>query len=408
MYSKGKYLIFQALLMLISPICSFFVSLRFYKNTISQIFILIFAFYFGYYCGFISDLATHYDDMVAIYVGRSLKEILRDPRTFLIGHDLYHFVLKFILSRFDVSEQVFGAFAASLYALSFLFFFRQLKTFYNSKLSMVSGLLLLCVVFVVEYYWYQGLRFWTGIFFFLGFYMKYLNTNKIKFLLLSFISPLFHYTLTILLVAIGLNWLLKKIGNKWRVVLLIISFFVRLQNVDFLPYLMHYFPWMKFLGLAITNSEIRKSVLIRMDSFRQHGNIFYDYRTDFLFFFALIFVIVFLRRHIPFKAQYGKLFFMFVTILTIANFGYGDLIFYDRFFHLSVLLLYIFIFVQSVIYYDNIKDISLPLILCAFIPMSYAILTQLISQREFLYHMELIFGNFFVSWDANSVVHAIR
>ena len=78
MYSKGKYTLFQTVLMIASPISSLFVSLRFYKNTISQIFFIIFAYYFGYDCGFVNDLMHHFVDMRNLYVGQSLKEVLGD------------------------------------------------------------------------------------------------------------------------------------------------------------------------------------------------------------------------------------------------------------------------------------------------------------------------------------------
>ncbi len=403
MFSKGKYILLQTLMMVISPLSSLVVSLRFYKSGLSQIFMVIFAMYFGYYFGFISDLMRHYDNMMMYYYHRDVSTILSDPRIYLMGSEYYHIIFKILISRFTSSMQVFGACACGVYAASFLFFFRQFSRFYKGHMSLLNGILMLCVVFVVEFYWYQGLRFWTGVFVFMGFYMKYENTKSWKFLIFSCSCVFFHMIVGLLPLAVGLNFLLGFTGRVGRYVLLGLSLVVRSFDIDFVPLMLKYFPWTASWGIAVSDSKIRLSVRHRMQNIREFGNFFYNYRSEILMFFGVVALLIFLRNRIRIDRNYKGLFYMFLTLFTISNFGYGDLIFYDRFVKVAVLMLYSYLFVVSVIYNNQIVNGRLLLLLVLIVPLAYAILTPLVEQRAYLFHTELFFGSLFENWNGNEL-----
>ena len=192
MYNKGKYIVLQSFLAIVSPISSLLVSIRLYKSSISQFFFVFFAIYLGYYMGFVYDLMRHYQDIPMYYTGRDWSEIVSDFRVYYLGSDYYHIIVKFIVSRFTDSRQIFGAVASGLYATAFIFFFRQFKVFYKEKNTLLSTMLLLCVCTVVEFFWYQGFRFWTGAYVFMGFYLKYLNTKNRIYAFLTLVSVFFH------------------------------------------------------------------------------------------------------------------------------------------------------------------------------------------------------------------------
>ena len=99
MYSKGRYFLLQSLVMLVSPITSFLIALRFYKSTVSQIFMLVFAFYFGMHFYLAWDISKHYVNMRMFYCDKSLTEILNNPFAISDGLDFYHVALKYIISR---------------------------------------------------------------------------------------------------------------------------------------------------------------------------------------------------------------------------------------------------------------------------------------------------------------------
>ena len=271
MYSKGKYLLLQTLVMLLSPIASFFISLRFYKNTISQIFFVIFAFYFGMHFYLAWDISMHYSRMRMYYCDRSLQEILSNPAALGNGLDFYHITIKYIISRFTESKEIFAGVVSAIYSMMFLFFFNQFKRFYKGFLPVSCGILLLCVVFVVEFYWYQGVRFWLGAYCFAGFYLKYINTGKKRYLLFSISCIYFHYTLINLFWIIILSWMLSKVWVWFRYLLFAISWFYRSLSIDFMGWIIRNVPQLD-LG-SRTKGFIHEDLVIRIQRMRAENNI---------------------------------------------------------------------------------------------------------------------------------------
>lgn len=393
----------QSFIMVISPLSSLLLSLRYYKSAVSQVFMVVFAMYFGYYFGFISDLMRHYENMMMYYYHRDVSAILSDPRVFLMGSEYYHVIFKILVSRFTSSMQVFGACACGVYAAAFLFFFRQLSQFYKGKMSLLNGILLLCVVFVVEFYWYQGLRFWTGVFVFMGFYMKFINTRRWMYLIFSCSCAFFHLIVGLLPIAVLLSYLLGLTGKVGRYVVFGLSLVVRSFDIDFVPIMLKYFPWTASWGIAVSDSRIRMSVRRRMANIREYGNVFYNHRTEILIFFGLLALFIMIKNRIKIDKKYGPLFYVFLTLFTIANFGYGDLIFYDRILKSAALMLYSYLFIISYVYNDRIVNGRLLLMLLLMLPLAFAILTPLVEQRAYLFHIELFFGSLFQSWNGNEL-----
>ncbi len=400
MYSKGKYFIFQLFLMLVSPLASFIAALRFYKNPISQLFMLLFACYFGlrFYCS--DDLIMHYKNMRMYYTGKSLSEILNNPAALMAAKDYYHVFLKYLISRISNSREFFCAVNCFLYSSVFLFFFNQFRRFYKNFLPVSCGILLLCVVFTVEFAWYQGVRFWIGAFYFAGFYLKYKNTEDIKYLLLSSLCVFFHYTFINLLLILVVNWVLSKFWVWFRVILLGISFIIRSLNIDFMKWIIKNVPELD-LG-SRTVGYIHESMQRSIAEYRAHANIFYAYRSDLMLIFALLILMVFVNRRVKFDPKYLQIFFFAMTIYTFVNFGYAELILYERFFKIGILFLYSFIFITAFQNYDKIKGVSLIIMILAFVPMFYAMLTPIIEYREYIFESDLWFGNFFSDWNGGT------
>lgn len=401
MYSKGKYFILQSLVMLVSPITSLFVSIRFYRSEISQLFFVIFAFYFGSHIHYVSDLLHHHNDMMILYAGRGINEILNDERIFIMGKDIYHVFFKLIMSRISYSPRIFGGAACAVYAAFFIFFFRQLKVFYNNyKLTILNALLMLTITFIIEYYWFLGLRFRTGVFYFAAFYLKYINTNKKIYLLALLVTPLFHFSLITLVLIFLLDFVLRYTGVLSRILLLVASIIVHFQDIDFVPLMLKYVPITRNLGEGITDERIRNNVRDTMAEVRANGNFFYRHRNDILFFAGLI-ILYFLWKYKAFKdRRYVALFTYALTAYTIANFGYGDLIFYDRFYQVAVLFFYTYLFAMSVIHANQIHNKVYLISIFVVPPLLYAAATPIVEQREYLFHLDLIFGNFFSVWDS--------
>lgn len=403
MLSKGKYILLQTFLILLSPITSFLVAVRLYKSAISQFFFVIFAMYLGYYMGFVYDLMRHYLDIPMYYHGRSWHDIVYDPRVYGLGKEYFHIVLKYIFSRFTEDRQLFGAVASGLYATSFIFFLRQLKTFYKERVPLFCEMMLLCVATVVEFYWYQGLRYWFGVYIFLAFYLKYINSGKWWWLCFTPIVMMIHFSLSTLVMALLLNAFLNFTGRISRFVLLGLSLFVKSLNVDFVPYMLYYLPWTQALGMAYTDENVRNKTLDRMATVRMSGNTLYVNRSHVLIFIGLFFLFVFRYCKGKFDPKYRNLFYFAMTLYTIASFGYGDMIFYGRFLKVGVLVFYTYVYIIAVQTWRNWNKYNIFLFLIAGIPFAYSFFMAFVQLRNFFFYPELIFGNFLIDWDGNAL-----
>ena len=406
MFSKGKYILIQSLLILLSPIVSFVVAIKFYKQGISQIFMIIFAFYFGMHFYIGDDLTNHYINMRMFYSGKSWNEIISNPLVFGIGHDYYHILMKYLISRFTNSKIIFAGINALIYAAIFINFFREFRYYYKNFMPVMCGILLLCVIFTVQFYWYGGVRFWFGAFFFAGFYLRYLNTEKRRYLLISFLCVLFHFSLITLPLVWIANWALSKLWVGVRVILLTISLLFRFIHFDFVPLLVKYVPGAEVMGLSRIDQRIHEDLLRYNAEIRNSGNMVYLHRNEVLLFFLGILLLLFWSRKVTVTKKNMSIFFYSLTIFTLVNFGYTELIFYDRFLKMCVLLIYTFLFMVSYENYEKLKGVSLIIMMISAVPMLFAILTPLVEMRRHLYSPELLFGNFFIDWTGGiSSVH---
>ena len=400
----GKYILIQIALLLVSPISSFVVSLRYYKEFVSQIFFVLFSFYFGYYYAFGYDIMNHYEDMEMYFIGRPLGDILNDFRVYIAGFDAYHIVFKYVLSRFDASMQIFGGMAAAIYSIFFVWFMRQFKQFYSGKMPALCTMLFIMMAMFVEFYWYQGLRFWTGAFYFMAIYMKYVNTSKIRYLLLSSLAILFHVNLSVLFLGGIANYLLEYAKPVVRWILLGVSFVYRLLEIDLMPFLRSQLPWLFSNRIEVMEDYIWQNALAHWEKFREEANVVYDNKTGVVCYFLLAYLsYLFLRWKIKLEPHYKRLFYMFMTMFTISNFGYVNWVFYDRMFKASVLLLCAYTFIVTHIYYGRIHKRALILCLIMAIPLLLVVLVPFVQQRAVLFHPELFFGNFFMDWNINLV-----
>lgn len=403
MFSKGKYFLLQTGLIILSPITSLLVSLRLYKSAISQFFFVIFAMYLGYYMGFVFDLMRHYWDIPMLYRGRDWYEINHDLRTFALGKDYYHVIFKYIFSRFSEDRQWFGACASGVYSLSFLFFFRELKQFYNLKVPEFCTMMLLLAVTVVEFYWYQGFRFWFGVYIFLGIYMRYLNTGRWWYLLFEPIVILIHFSHTTLVAALLLDLALRVIGNWARWCLLGFALFIQSLNMDFVPLMLRFMPWTASLGRAYTDDFVRENTLNRLANIRATINSIYFSRSHFLLFFSVFALLLMKRCYGKFDKKYRNLFFMALTLYTVACFGYGDLIFYGRFVKAAVLMLCTYTYIISVQTYKAWQRYNLFMFIFALGLFVFTFAMSFTQMRNFLFYPEILFGNFWVDFDGNEL-----
>lgn len=401
--NKGLFILLLILLYLVSPLCCLIVCVRFYRSAISQLFMVLCAFYFGYYCGFVADLMKHYYNFMYYYPGHDVTDIITRPEIYFIGNDFYHVGFKLLLSRYTESRQVFGGAACAIYTALFICFMRQLWHYIEGKLPIVCMMLMICVIVVIEFYWYQGLRFYTGVFFFAAFYMRYVRTKKLYNLIVCLLCPVFHFSLMALSGALLLNIALNYGHFSIRYVLLALSLLVRSMNIDIVPFINTHLLNLGEMSIAYADMTIRSDVLEHMEMLRSTGNVVYMWRDLIMIGFGVLMSSLIYLRNKQLEHKFTALFYMFLTLFTIANFGYGDMTFYERFLKVSSLFLYAYLFLTITCNYAVFKkSFSLLLMLVVF-PTVLGVITPLVSQRAYIFHSELFFGNMFMDWDGNEM-----
>lgn len=391
--NNGSYFAFMALLYVVSPLMCFIVALFYYKKTVSQFFFVAFAFYFGFQLGANLDLMLHWDTY-QLFLGHSLGEMYTNPTVLYQGQEPYHILLKWILSRFDVSQRVFSGTACSLYTIFVLTFIRQYKSFYLEHISSLNVLVLANIVVIVEFYWYFGIRFWTAAFVFMIFYSRYIITGKKKFLALSATAMLFHVAMaTPVCVAVGIE--LIRDNRIVEYVVLAISFVIRLVGFQF-----DRFMQKNPLVQAFYKDNYQKDFYIEAinkvtEEKYSNPNLVYTSRIPLMltFFFFLVAFLWTRNKHVT--KIYPKLFGMVLMMLAVSNFGVSDLVFYERFLKLTTLIAYCWLFLAlldpSNVWLSN--HFIIKVILLYFVSIS--ILIALVQQRMIIMDMALWFGNFF-------------
>ena len=156
------------------------------------------------------------------------------------------------------------------------------------------------------------------------------------------------------------------------------------------------------VGESRTSEYTYSSILKHSASYREIANPYYYYRQDVLLISGLLLLMLMWSRKVVFTKQNLTLLFFFMTLYTIANFGYTDISFYTRFYKASLIFFYAFLFVLSFENYEKIKGISLIIIIVALVPLLYEIATVVVEQRNNLLNKELFFGNFFIDWHGGS------
>lgn len=381
--NNAKLAIINIFLFLIAPILSFITSLRYYKEGVSHFFFICFAFFFGYQIDCLLDLEMHYNNFISYYPGNNLSQILTNPNIYLIGTEPYHIIFKYAVSKISTDSHFFAGCAAAIYAIMFLFFFKQYQQFYKRKLVAIQFLALCGMIFTVEFYWYFGLRYWTGAFFFLGFYSKYILSGKKKYLYFSFLACLFHFAHFLLIATYIFDLILKKF-RKTKIVLLIISFCVRFSNLNIYIILNH-LPFVnKFIKPHYFEESIQDSLTDSSNFMRESGNIIYQNRSNILFSIIIIILYFLWRKNKQiFKTEYPQLFSFIISYLIITNIGYSDLTFYERNFKFIILMSFSYLFLTL----NNKRNIwinkKILLIATFFLIILFSFLTAVVQSRGY-------------------------
>lgn len=391
-----KLFLLLSAILLISPIVGFFLSILFFRQKASAIIFILFSFYFGWFYEPQLDLLNHYNHFKYL-VGKSLFQQWTDIGTLGIGKEPYPVIFKYIVGLISVSPNFFSACACCVYTIIFVYgVLGSLKDLYRSKMKFASLLIFIGIIFVVEYNWFTGFRFWSGVFVFASFYIRYIRTNQTKYLLLSCLCLCFHFSLIVLCIAVFFNHFLKE-RFTLRYILLALSFIPRILNIPLTAIIAKMSIFSGIVKPVYSNDRVMESIIEGSEKFRSIGNQFYLLRNEILL-IGIIPVLILLKKisDTEFIKKNNELWGLSITMLTIANCGYTERVFYDRFFKIGLLLTYIFTYIWIMHLQNKLKqDLRIKIIAFSILPILYGIATIVVSQREFLWRIELWFNNFF-------------
>jgi hypothetical protein len=242
---------FLFILFLIWPFGSFLLALG--RNALFNYrsIILLFSFIFGYTVYLYSGDILEYE--------KSYREILKyswGDYWFLITHvlsidklndyvpnvvntqpDIYALSMQFVTSRLTENPRWFWAFVSLFYTFIFLRFIKDVyaEIDWKEKAFPQKVFFAFLILMVPFYVGVTGVRFWTALFVFMTFSLKYVKSHRSKYIFLASTSILIHFSFLVPFITLLLYRYLKM--SRWMVTALILisaGFFAVSSNNEIL------------------------------------------------------------------------------------------------------------------------------------------------------------------------------
>ena len=358
---------------------------------------ILFAFYFGWFYPLQLDLLVHYENFVRV-AKFSFFKLYKDPETLYLGKELYPILFKFIVGKISIEPAFFSAIACSLYASAFMFFMRAFRKDYIKPMTTLQYILLVALFGIVEYYWFLGLRYWTGFFVFIGFYTRYLRDNNPKYLIFSLSCLLFHFAHLAIVLALLLEYILRK---RLYVIYLLaaVGLVVRFLDWDIPSLIVPYVSKYGVLNISYTDQSIAESTREYTQEYREVQNLVYAWRNEILFFVGIVTARLLYRKTRDISLVENNLWRISWLVYAIANFSFASIVLNDRLTKVACVLLYtcLWCFVSRFAAQRK-TPISIPPFALLFLGVCvlFGFLTTLVSQRESLLSLSLWFNNWFL------------
>lgn len=199
------------LLFIVWPFGAFINSCLNIRNKSFHAVFLMFAFVYGYSVfiqqgdGDIVRYSQAFDLMIDANADDYLNYIsnLLKPNSALTGYykisneqpDIYANTLMFIVTRFTENSRWFFALVSLFYFILFLKFINE--CLYNTNWvgsNSQKFFLVFLMVAVPFYVGVTGIRFWTALYFYMIFALKYVRTERLKYVFIASLSIAIHFT----------------------------------------------------------------------------------------------------------------------------------------------------------------------------------------------------------------------
>ena len=353
-------------LFIIWPFGTFLYALNniFSKN--SQLIVLVFSFLFGYSVFFNSggDILRFKDtfEVVTYYTWDDFIYLLTNPLD-LNRHnlyelnsinskpDIYALFLSFFISRFTDDPRWFWAFASAIYTFTVLNLFNSLKgEFCILKNNFSQNIFLIGLFLIVPFYvGVTGIRFWPALFIFTTYAIKFYNKRKLKYVLLTSLSMLFHYSFFFPFIIFLLFSIIPNNRLIHKVLLIIGIAFLSISSIT---------TSLKLFNSVSSNFEettIERSMesygneelVEQRNEISENKNWYVKFRS-FVVYFALIFIAVldifgilkFKENNFSYKTFPLYLIFLLLSLFTnqLGSIGRFQYVFYLLFFSRFLIL----------------------------------------------------------------------
>lgn len=277
-----------------------------------HIIILIFSFWFGYYVNFYSGDILRFEEAYHEVVQYSWSDYF-----YLLKHfssvdkldkiegntvnskpDIYALSLQFLVSRFTGNSRWFFAFVSLFYTFFFLKFLDEVLRVSGKVNKPAWYIFLWSIMLIVPFYvGVTGVRFWTALFVYLWFSMKFMRTNKYINIALAGTSALIHYTFLFPFAILLLFPLIRsfKLLSKIIIGFSIVTYFVS-SNTEILNFLVENRGSIEESSVAMASSGYLNEDLLKDYLERSaQANWYVNLRTEMVFyFFIVVFLVEFL------------------------------------------------------------------------------------------------------------------
>lgn len=215
-----QYLAFQVVLFLLWPFGSFLCSLFLIRNQISRLFFVLFSILAGYQLIYPENFdISRYFEQFETLTSLSFAGVF-NADYFLLNRvtDLYGIILLYTVSLFSSNEQVLTVCIYFVYSFIFVKFLKRLFDLLPEKVSIITTVFFLGILFTFPINNIQAIRFPTSFIYFVYFFVKsILGDKKASWGIL--LAPVIHFSMVLPCV---LYFVYKHLSLKERTCWLIV------------------------------------------------------------------------------------------------------------------------------------------------------------------------------------------
>lgn len=338
-----QYLAFQTILFLLWPFGSFLCSLLLIRNKVSRLFFVLFSILAGYQLIYPEnfDISRHLEQFKAL-TSLSFADIF-SAEYFLLNRivDLYGIILFYTVSLFTSNEQVLTACIYFVYSFIFVKFLKRLFEVLPEKVSVVTNIFFIGILFTFPIDNIQAIRFGTSFIFFIYFFVRsILGDKKAHYWLL--LTPAIHFSM---ILPCLLYFVYRYLRVKERICWLIV--FIALSGRSVIGLLAGYIQ--NFSGNNIY-SAVFTAYETQKDTFEKGLESYYWYiqYKDLFVAVVLTFIVVIVQKansSWPMKDHFFRFLLLFLAALLLCSFNPILLV---RMRIIFIMLCYLYLFLTSI------------------------------------------------------------